>query len=212
MKRIAVIGAGLLGQQIAHHIRNDQGYEPVGFFDDNVVETPNPEYGPVLGRVNDVKRLFAKRAFDQIIMGIGYKHFGYRWQCFEQLRGFVPFLTFIHSSCWVDNSAQIGEGSFLMAGINIDDHVIIGENVFLQIGCSISHHSTVKENCFFGPNVTLAGCVSVGRDCFLGVSSVLIDSVSIASGVQTGGGAVVINSIEEAGLYVGMPAHKISNR
>jgi sugar O-acyltransferase (sialic acid O-acetyltransferase NeuD family) len=209
MKRVAIIGAGLLGQQIAHHIKDDQGYEPVGFFDDKANEMPIQDYGTVLGQVADVKRLYADGVFDLIIIGIGYKHFGYRWLCYEQLHKFVPFLTFVHSSCWVDKSAHIGEGSFLMAGTTIDDHVSIGENTFLQIGCSISHHSTVKENCFFGPNVTLAGCVTIGRDCFLGVSSVLIDSVHISSGVQTGAGTVVINSIGEAGLYVGVPARKI---
>jgi sugar O-acyltransferase (sialic acid O-acetyltransferase NeuD family) len=209
MKRVAIIGAGLLGQQIAHHIKGDQGYEPVGFFDDHVMEMPVLDYGPVLGRVEDVERLYAGGLFDQVVIGIGYKHFGYRWQCYEHLHNLVPFLTFVHSSCWVDKSAHIGAGSFLMPGTIIDDHVAIGENVFIQLNCSVSHHSTIKENCFFGPRVTVAGCVTVERDCFLGAGSVLIDSVSIASGVQTGGGAVVIDTIGEAGLYAGVPARKI---
>jgi len=209
MDRIAVIGAGLLGQQIAHHIKSDQGYEIIGFFDDYVEELTNQEYGPILGKIKEVRQLFEDGAYDQVIVGIGYKHFDFRWSCFEKLRNVVPFLTFIHSSCVVDRTSRIGEGSFLMAGTIIDDHVSIGENVFLQVGCSISHHSTVGENCFFGPNVTLAGCVSVERDCFLGVGSILIDSVNVTSKVQTGGGTVVINNIDEQGVYVGAPAHKI---
>lgn len=209
MNRIAIIGAGLLGQQIAHHIKNDQGYDVVGFFDDFIQKPSSQEYGRVLGKVSDVRGMYDDGLFDQIIIGIGYTHFEYRWKCFELFYSFVPFLTFIHSSCWVDNSAQIGEGSFLMAGNQIDDHVAIGENVFLQIGCSISHHSVVKENCFFGPHVTLAGCVTVERGCFLGVGSVIIDSVRITSGVKTGGGCVVTKTIEESGNYVGIPAQKI---
>ena len=209
MKRIAIIGAGLLGQQMAHHIKDDQGYEPIGFLDDQVVDMPTQAYGPVLGKVRDVETLFARGAFDQLIIGIGYKHFRYRWQCYQQCHPQIPFLTFIHSSCWVDKSTRIGEGSFLMPGTIVDDHVVIGENVFVQLSCSISHHSVIKDNCFLGPGVTVAGCVTVERDCFLGVGSVLIDSISIASGVQTGGGAVVIESIHEGGVYVGVPARKI---
>lgn len=209
MKRVAIIGAGLLGQQIAHHILSDQGYDVIGFFDDFIIGKSNNEYGPMLGRVKDVKSLYAKHAFDQIIIGIGYKYFTYRWQCYEQLHTFIPFLTFIHSTCFVDKSAHIGDGSFLMPGTNIDDHVFIGDNVFAQISCSISHHSIIKENCFLGPNVTVAGCVTVERDCFLGVGSVLIDSITIASGIQTGGGAVVVNNLQDAGLYIGIPARKI---
>jgi sugar O-acyltransferase (sialic acid O-acetyltransferase NeuD family) len=207
MKRIAVIGAGLLGQQIAHHIRNDQGYETVGFFDDNITGLISDM--PVLGKVEDVVHCYANGTFDQIIIGIGYRHFAYRWQCFQQFYPRIPFLTFIHSSCWVDQSAKIGPGSFLMPGTLIDDHASVGENVFLQIGCSISHDSIIKENCFLGPRVTIAGCVTVEKDCFLGVGSTVIDSVKICSGVWTGGGTVVIDSIEQAGLYVGVPARKI---
>ncbi len=207
MKRIAIIGAGLLGQQIAHHIKNDQGYEPVGFFDDNLTGALGNL--PILGRVQDVDGCYANGSFDQLIIGIGYKHFTYRWQCFERFYPHIPFLTFVHSSCWVDGSAHIGAGSFLMPGVLIDDHVSIGENMFLQVGCSISHHSVIKENCFLGPRVTVAGCVTVERDCFLGVGSTLIDSVVICPGVQIGGGAVVIDSIDQAGLYVGVPARKV---
>ena len=207
MKRIAIIGAGLLGQQIAHHIKNDQGYEPVGFFDDNLAGLQISM--PVLGKVQDVDRCYADGRFDQLIIGIGYHHFAYRWQCFQHFQTHIPFLTFIHSSCWVDKSTQIGTGSFLMPGTIIDDHASLGANVFLQVGCSISHHSTIKENCFLGPRVTVAGCVTVERDCFLGVGSTVIDSVRICPGVRTGGGAVVIDSIDQAGLYVGVPARKV---
>lgn len=207
MKRIAIIGAGLLGQQIAYHIKNDQGYDLVGFFDDNPVWPQ--EYAPVFGKVDDIEMVYAKKAFDQLIVGIGYEHFAYRWQCFHRFFSHIPFLTFIHSSCWVDKSASIGTGSFLMPGTIIDDHVTIGENVFVQVSCSISHHSMVKENCFLGPRVTLAGGVTVERDCFLGVGTTVIDWMNICPGVQTGGGAVVITSIKDAGLYVGVPARKI---
>ncbi|WP_411877815.1 acetyltransferase [Polaromonas sp. YR568] len=207
MKRIAVIGAGLLGRQIAHYIKTDQAYEPVGFFDDHVQSATDGM--TVLGTVNDVEKQYAKGAFDQLVVGIGYAHSRYRWQCYERFKPVIPFLTFVHSSCWVDETARIGAGSFLMPRCNVADHVALGENVLLQMGCSINHHARIDENCFLGPGVTLAGCVTVGRDCFLGAGSVLIDWVNIAPGVQTGGGAVVIDSLPAPGLYVGVPAKKI---
>jgi sugar O-acyltransferase (sialic acid O-acetyltransferase NeuD family) len=207
MNRVAIIGAGMLGRQVAHHIQSDQGYQPAGFFDDYAKDAGGD--GPLLGKVDDVDRLFAAGAFDQLIVGIGYMHFAYRWQCFERFRGRVPFLTFVHSSSWVDRSARVGAGSFLMPGVVVDDHVAIGENVFVQLGAAVSHHSTVGENCFLGPSAKIAGCVSVGRDCFLGVGSVVSDSVTLCPGVRTGAGAVVAASIEEAGLYVGVPARKV---
>ena len=207
MKRIAIIGAGLLGQQIAHYIKGDQSYEPIGFFDDKVTNTQ--EHVPVLGKVQDVDSFYTNGAFDQLIIGIGYSHFAYRWQCFQRFQSNIPFLTFVHSSCWVDKSASIGAGSFLMPGTIIDDHVVIAENVFIQVACSISHHSSVSDNCFLGPGVTVAGCVKIEQNCFLGVGTIAIDSITIGPNIRTGGGAVIVDSIQEPGLYVGMPARRI---
>lgn len=209
MTQIAIIGAGMLGQQIAHHIATDQGYKIAGFFDDNFINISLSEYGPMLGTIADVENLYHQGLFDQVIIGIGYKHINYRWQCYEKLKNSVPFLTFVHSTAIVDKSAHIGPGSFIMAGTLIDDHVTIGENVFIQVGCSISHHSTIKNNCFLGPRVTVAGRVIIEENCFLGIGTILIDTISIATRVQTGGGAVVTKSISQAGLYVGIPAKKI---
>lgn len=207
MKRIAIIGAGLLGRQIAHYISTDQGYEPVGFFDDHLKVA---EDGIVLlGTVDDVQAQYERGAFDQLVVGIGYAHSAYRWQCYERFKPGIPFLTFVHSTCWVDSTATIGAGSFLMPRCNIADHCVLGENVVLQVGCSINHHSTIDSNTFLGPGVTVAGCVVVGRDCFLGVGSVLIDSIGLTDGVRTGGGAVVTRSLTDAGLYVGVPAKKV---
>lgn len=207
MKRIAIIGAGLLGKQMAHYIKTDQAYNPVGFFDDHVQSVP--EGPPMLGTVNDVERRYAEGAFDQLVIGIGYAHSDYRWQCFERFKAGIPFLTFVHSSCWVDETARIGAGSFLMPRCNVADHAVLGENVLLQVGCSINHHSGIDANCFLGPGVTVAGCATVGAGCFLGVGSILIDWVKLAPGVQTGGGAVVIESLPAPGLYVGVPAKKV---
>lgn len=207
MKRIAIIGAGLLGKQIAHYISTDQGYDPIGFFDDHVKIASGDVI--LLGTVNDVQAQYDYGVFDQLVIGIGYAHSAYRWQCFERFWPRIPFLTFIHSSCWIDTTATIGAGSVLMPRCSVADNCTLGNNVVLQIGCSINHHSKIEANTFLGPGVTLAGCVTVGRDCFLGVGSVLIDSINLVSGVQTGGGAVVTQSLSHAGLYVGVPAKKI---
>lgn len=209
MKRIAVIGAGLLGQQMAHYIKDDQDYEPIGFFDDFISTLPVMECGPILGTVQDVDRLFSRGLFDQLLVGIGYKYFDYRWQCFQRFQPHIPFLTFIHSSCFVDRSARIGTGSFLMPGSTVDNDVVIGKNVFVQVACSISHHSCLGDNCFLGPGVTVAGCVKVERDCFLGAGTISIDSVIIGPNIQTGGGTLIADSIQEPGLYVGVPARRI---
>ena len=209
MKRIAIIGAGLLGQQMAHYIRDDGRGVIAGFFDDRIPTGTAIRQDTVLGTVNDVLVHYEKGEFDLLLIGIGYMHFAYRWDCFTRFQGKVPFFSFVHSSCFLDRTVSLGAGSFLMPGCVIDNDVIIGSNAFVQCACAISHHSTIGDNCFLGPGVRVAGCVTIGEGCFLGVGTVCIDSITIGSNVHTGGGTVVIDSLSEEGLYFGVPARRI---
>jgi sugar O-acyltransferase (sialic acid O-acetyltransferase NeuD family) len=209
MKRIAIIGAGLLGQQIAHYIRNNAENVIAGFFDDNLPVGATVKADMVLGSVNDVPHFYERGKFDQLMMGIGYLHFAYRWECFTRFHPEIPFFSFVHPFCFLDNTVSVGDGSFIMPGCVLDNDVVIGRNVFMQSACVISHHSVIGDNCYLGPGVRVAGCVKIGQGCFLGVGSVCIDSIVIGPDIRIGGGAVITDSILETGLYAGVPARRI---
>ena len=55
MKRIAIIGAGDLGQQIAHYISHSDAYKVVGFFDDFGVVGELRNGVPILGNITKNK-------------------------------------------------------------------------------------------------------------------------------------------------------------
>ena len=96
MKKMAIIGAGDLGQQIAYHAITDQHFQPVGFFDD-IIKTGEQMCGlPVLGAVKDVEAFFQKKAFDVLLIGIGYKHFAERARFYDQFINGIP-IEFVHS-------------------------------------------------------------------------------------------------------------------
>ena len=82
MNRLAIIGAGDLGQLIAYHAINDSGMELSGFFDDTLPKGEKAGLGKVLGSVNDIGLLLKKDKFDQLIIGIGYKHMNRRAEIF----------------------------------------------------------------------------------------------------------------------------------
>lgn len=209
MKRIAIIGAGLLGQQMAHYIQEDGEGVIIGFFDDRIPVDTAFGQNRVIGSVNDVLSFYEKGEFELLLIGIGYMHFAYRWECFTRFYPKIPFLSFAHSSCFLDRTVILGAGSFLMPGCVVDNDAVIGRNTVIQIGCTISHHTTIGDNCFFGPGVRVAGCVEIRHSCFLGVGSICIDSLEIGPHVRTGGGALITDSILDEGLYVGAPVKKI---
>lgn len=206
-KVLAIIGAGHLGQQIAHFAIADNHYTKVVFFDD--FQAGQSAGHEIIGKLDDVVYQYSRKRFDELIIGIGYNHLAFKKQVFEKLGSEVPFGKIIHSSCWIDPTAAVNAGTVIFPKCCIDAHVEIGVNTLLNLNCTIAHDSVVGSHSFLAPRVALAGFVTVGEQCYLGINSTIIDSVSIANGTQLGAATVVIKNIDKKGLYVGNPSRHI---
>jgi sugar O-acyltransferase (sialic acid O-acetyltransferase NeuD family) len=209
MKRLAIIGSGDLGQQIAYHSQSSSHYEVVGFFDDFIPLDTNINGIPIIGRLNEVFDLFSQGLFDQLMLGIGYKHMKRRAEYFDLFSKSIPFATIIHDSSYVDKSSQVGEGSIIYPGCILDLNVKIGENVLLNAGCIIAHDTIVGKHSFLSPGVSCAGFVEVGESVNLGIGTIVIDNIKISNNCKTGAGSVVVDNLCKSGLYFGVPARFI---
>lgn len=209
MKRIAIIGSGHLGQQIAYHIHHDSNDKVIAFFDEFQPVNTIIDDIPVIGGNNDVITKYQQNEFDAILIAIGYKHMNAKKELFQKLDRKVPFHTFIHSSCYKDPSATIGPGSVIYPGCVIDQNVSIEENVLMNISCTVAHDSVIGKHSFLSPSVAIAGFVKIREQCIIGINSTIIDHMTIAAQTQIGGGGVVIKNIDIPGLYVGNPVRYI---
>ncbi len=208
MKTLAIVGAGDLGQQIAYYAISDNHYQKVVFFDDfNKDKTVNGH--TILGNIDQIEESYAKKEFDELFIGIGYKHLRKKKELFDKYYGRIPFGKIIHSSSWVDTSAEVNEGTIIYPSCSIDANVNIGHNTVLNIGCTIAHDTNVSNHCFLSPRVALAGFVLINELSILGINSTIIDNIIVAPGIQIGGGTVVIKNLDQEGLYVGNPARFI---
>jgi sugar O-acyltransferase (sialic acid O-acetyltransferase NeuD family) len=204
MKTLAIIGAGHLGQQIAYYALQQGFFGDIIYFDD-FCKSDNINGHRIAGGVEYVNESYSNGEFDELIIGIGYKHLHIRSRLFNRFKNIIPFAKLVHSSCWVDPSATIMMGSVIYPGCVIDANSIIAENCILNIACTVAHDTYIGPHSFLSPRVALAGFINIGENCILGINSTVINNVKIADGTQIGGGTVVIKSIEEAGLYVGNP-------
>ena len=207
--RLAIIGSGDLGQLLAHHAATSCGKRVVGFFDDfrAVGEQAGP--APILGGTADVVARHADGVFDELLIAVGYKHFGARRDLFDRFVGKVPFARLVHPSSYVDPSATVGEGAVLLPGCVLDQNAVIAPNALLNTACVVAHDTTVGAHSFLGPGVRLAGFITIESAVFLGIGTIVIDRVRVASGVQTGGGTVVTKDLTVPGLWVGAPARLV---
>lgn len=208
IKTLAIIGSGDLGQQIAHYAISDNHYGRVVFIDDFAKQSSINAIA-IIGTTKDIVDLYKNKLFDELIIGVGYKHLLKRKQLFEVFSKIIPFGTIIHSSSWVDESSVIKAGCVIYPSCSLDSNSFIEENTIINIGCTIAHDTIIGAHSFLSPRVALAGFVKVDELCVLGINSTIIDNLKISSGTQLGGGTVLIKDVLDSGLYVGNPARKI---
>ncbi len=205
MKTLAILGSADLGQQIAHYAISDNHYEKVIFFDDFNSEKQINGF-QIFGSSDLILTSFKEGDFHELIIAIGYKHLNKKKDAYDYfIKNDIPFGKIIHSSAWVDSSANVEQGSVIYPGCVIDSKAVISANSILNVGCTIAHDTIIGKHSFLSPRVAIAGFVIVEERCVIGINASLIDNIEITAGTQIGGGAVVISSISHPGLYVGNP-------
>lgn len=205
MNVLGIVGAGKLGEQIAHYALTDNHYSKVVFIDDFSLEKEINGI-KIIGRTDQIEYLFDKKLFDELIIGIGYKFLNKRKEIYTQLKDKIPFGKIMHSTSWIDGTAIIKRGSVIYPNCSIDLNSVVEENTVINNSCSISHDSIIGKHSFLSPSVSIAGFVKIEECCNIGINTTIIDNIQITSNTQTGGGTVVIKNIVESGLYVGNPA------
>lgn len=206
MKRLAIVGTKDLAYQITHFVTTDNQYEVVGYIDNNEPKGNVINGRPVFGTVAEAESLYKAGLFDCVLIGIGYTRFDLRQSVFEELKGKVPFGKFIHSTCYVDPTAKVGDGCVIYPRCILDLNADIRENVFLNWGTGIGHDAIMHPHSFIAANVLIAGGSEVGMRCMIGNGTTFIDHIHVCDDVTIGGGATVVKNITEPGIYVGTPA------
>lgn len=202
---LAIIGAGTLGQHIAHYAAISGKFSNIVFFDDSMDIDNENHYGKIIGNISDIKKYIKEDEIHNILIGIGYKHMELRRELYNQFVSLISFPNIIHTSCYVDKSVFIGNGSVLLPGCIIDKDCVIGNNIFFNPGCIIAHDNRIQDHTFLGPGVKTSGFVNIGSCCFFGTGTNMVDNIDIGDYINTGAGTLITKSINEPGIYKGIP-------
>lgn len=207
MERIAILGAGDLGESLRQYALDRGDVAIAGFLDDARPRGSSFLGSEILGTAADAPVLYKSRAFDRVAYAIGYRNITIRKQRFEQLRASgIPIYSVIHPSAYIHSTAILGAGVHVFPTVAIDMAVTIGENVVLNTGCIIAHHSTVGSHCYFGPGVRVAGITNIGECCFVGIGASIIEKIKIGEETIVAAGAVVTGDVNPRSLMAGVPA------
>ena len=194
MDRLIIVGASGHGKVVAD-IAALNGYEEIVFLDDadDVKECAGR---PVVGKTTEAPE-------GSVFVAIGNSEI--RRRLMEQYRDRKQ-PTLIHPSAVIAKSAEIGEGTVVVAGAVINPYARIGKGVIVNTGSSIDHDCVVEDNCHVSVGAHLCGTVRIGEGTRIGAGATIINDVAICGGCVIGAGAVVVRDISLAGTYIGIPA------
>lgn len=202
-KNVIIIGAGGHAKVIADIVL-DLGDNLIGFLDDDELKQDKEFYRgcKVIGKVSD----YSKYMDNVFIVAVGSNYT--RMKIVEKIND-VVWYTAIHPNAVVSETAKIGDGTVVMAGVVINADALIGNHCIINTGATIDHDNVIDDFVHISPGVHLAGTVKIGKCSWVGIGATVVNNVSISSDTILGAGATALKNISEPGVYVGTPAIKV---
>lgn len=196
--RIAVLGGGGHAKVVISTLRS-MGLRELVVFDD--IRKPGSEVlgAPVLGPIAEAWGGGERRA----IIAIGSNDV--RLRIADELPD-MEWVTVIHPSAVVDETARIGAGTVVFAGAILQPEVVLGRHVIINTMASVDHDGQVADYAQLCPGVRLAGAVSLGQSCFLGTGAIIAPGVRVGNRATIGAGAVVLRDVPAEARAYGVPA------
>lgn len=192
----ALIGAGGFADEIKAHMNE---FDMVCFVDDFYYKENNKNILP-LSEFNPAKY--------KVLVAVGDSFL--RNELISRLPKETKYFTFIHKSVQIlGNDVEIGNGSFIGGYSILTTNIQIGNHSMINRGCQIGHDSVMGNYLSMMPNSTISGNCKIGNNVYFGTNSSVKQKIQICDNVVIGMNAAVVKDIEEAGIYVGVPAKQI---
>jgi sugar O-acyltransferase (sialic acid O-acetyltransferase NeuD family) len=110
-----------------------------------------------------------------------------------------------HPSAIVYQSASIGAGSVLCAGVIVGAQSKIGDGVIVNTRAVVDHDCQVCDYAHIAPGAILCGWISVGAYSWIGAGAVVRDHLDIGERVMVGVGSVVAKPVADGLTVYGNP-------
>ena len=197
MKQLIIIGAGGHGRVVKDIIQNK--YDNIIFLDDD----SNNKLA--LGPISLHKNYLLDSDF---FIAIGNNEL--REKIFNEISSNKGNIISV-----ISDTAKIGDNVTIGKNVVIMHYAVINNGSIIEDGSIINTYSSVDHDCVIGNfshvavGAHLAGTVKIGKRVFIGTNAGIINNINIIDNTIIGSGANVIKDINEAGIYVGVPARKI---
>jgi sugar O-acyltransferase (sialic acid O-acetyltransferase NeuD family) len=209
--RIAVVGAGGMAREVASTLkwinRVEHRFEFVGYIVSDLSRLGNRDSCDQV--VGDFSWLDQNRgSFDALALGIGSP--SVRLRMVRELSSRVSGISWpalIHPSAVIDlDSASVGEGCFIGAGVVATVNVVLEPFALCNFGCTLGHEARIGRGSVVNPGANISGGVVIGEGVLVGTGAQVLQYLFVGSGAVVGAGAVVTRDVVERTTVLGTPA------
>jgi sugar O-acyltransferase (sialic acid O-acetyltransferase NeuD family) len=205
LKDIAIIGAGGFGRETAWLIQQLEGWNLLGFFDDNEKANMGYPHVKILGDIHSVKHLSASAS---VVIAISNPTA--RQQIAEKIGDRFGFPSLVHPSASIGHSSnRIGKGVIITAGVILTTEIHLDDFSIVNLATTIGHDCHLSKFTSIMPQCSISGKVSLGERCFVGAGARILQNISLGEDCVVGAGAVVTKNFGNATKLVGIPAKEI---
>jgi sugar O-acyltransferase (sialic acid O-acetyltransferase NeuD family) len=213
MEKIIIIGASGHAKVVADIIEKNGKYEIFGFIDTyKQIGTKILGY-QIIGNETQIPYLMKKEDIKQGIIAIGDNWV--RKQMFMKIRTIAPdfdFISAIHPSARISNSAIIKKGTVIMAGAIVNSDSKIGIFSIVNSMSSLGHDGNMLDFSSLSSGVVIGGNVTIGKYTAISIGATIINNISIGKHTVVGAGAVATKDIGDFEIAYGVPAKFIKKR
>lgn len=210
INKIIIIGGGGLGREIASMVRDIDGFEHIGYIDDNKVPGSFINGVEVLGGIDFINDNTANSY--NFVLGIGSPLV--KRELINDLERFnLNFPNIIHPNASIQSPdyVKLGKGNVICNGSILTTNISIGDFNLINLSCTIGHDTVIENYCSIMPLVGISGGAFLQNETYVGTGAKLIKSTIVGKGSVIGAGAVINTDIEPNSTYVGVPGKPMLN-
>lgn len=205
---IIIVGAGGFGREVylwAKDTFPKEQYKIKGFLDDNpkILDNYNIDIG-IMGSLDN----YEIKKQDRFLFAIGDIETKKHIVTNLKKKG-AQFLTLVHPTAIVANTAKIGEGIIICPFVTVSDHVQLGDFVMMNLYSACGHDVKVGKYCILSPYAILNGFVVLEDEVFLGTHSTIIPYKKVGYKSKISANSVVMRDIPPNKMVFGVPGKAI---
>ena len=209
MHEIVIVGAGGFAREVHHWAVNtfsDDAFTIKGFLSSNPHDLERFEIScPIIG---DVETHNIQEE-DRFLLAIGDIDTRKRVvNCLK--KGGAQFLTLIHPTAIVTETATLGEGVIVCPFATVSDHCQLGDFVLMNFYSSCGHDAKIGNYCVLSPYSTINGYATVEDEVFLGTHSTVAPYKRVGRRTRISANSAAMYDIPALSFVVGVPGkHRI---